>query len=346
MRDVVVGETETIDFWEKETYTATELDSCTTCGACMEECPMNIEHVQTIMDLKRYKGLTLGEIPPEGATAINNVRVNGNPWGVSQDDRLNWAEGMDVQIAEPGKKVDFLYFVGCAGSYDDGNIKVVRDTIELFEKAGVSYAVMGKTEKCCGDPIRRIGDEYTFFEIALENIANINQYDFGKIVSHCPHCLHTLGVEYNKFDEANYETIHHTEVLNQLVKDGKLKPTIPVEEEVTYHDPCYLGRHAGTYDAPRELLESVPGIKINEMAKNKDKAQCCGMGGGNMWYEIHGAKDPVVGRLEHVGETKAPKLATACSYCMINFNSGKGLVKATEELQIEDISQILRKSVK
>ncbi len=163
---------------------------------------------------------------------------------------------------------------------------------------------------------------------------------------YCPHCLHTLGVEYNKFDEANYETIHHTEVLNQLVKDGKLKPTIPVEEEVTYHDPCYLGRHAGTYDAPRELLESVPGIKINEMAKNKDKAQCCGMGGGNMWYEIHGAKDPVVGRLEHVGETKAPKLATACSYCMINFNAGKGLVKATEELQIKGISQILRKSVK
>ena len=163
-RDVIeAAGGEDVDFWEKQVFSATELDSCTTCGACMEECPANIEHVQEIMDLKRYKALTLGEIPAEAATAVNNIKNNGNPWGVSQDDRFAWADGLDVPVIEAGKKVDYLYYVGCAGSYDSSNQKVVKDTVELLHKAGVSFAVMGKTEKCNGDPIRRFGDEYSFF---------------------------------------------------------------------------------------------------------------------------------------------------------------------------------------
>jgi Fe-S oxidoreductase/nitrate reductase gamma subunit len=346
MRDEMDGaKGEDLDFWEKQTYSDIELDSCTTCGACMEECPMNIEHVTTIMDLKRYKALTLGQIPPDAATAANNIRVNGNPWGVAQDDRFNWAEGLDVPVIEAGKKVDYLYYVGCAGSYDAGNQKVVKDTVELLHKAGVSFAVMGKTEKCNGDPIRRFGDEYTFFEVAIENIANMRQYDFGKVVTHCPHCLHTIGKEYAKFDDGDFETIHHTELLADLLKAGKLQPKKEVKEELTFHDPCYLGRHHGQYDAPREVLKAIPGVEIKEMVKNKDKALCCGMGGGNMWYEIHEGNDLVENRLEHVGETKVYKLATSCSFCMINFNSGKGKVKETEELEIEDIASILKKSV-
>ena len=336
---------EDIDFWEKQTFSSVELDSCTTCGACMEECPMNIEHVQEIMGLKRYKALTLGDIPADAATAVNNIRINGNPWGVSQDDRFNWAEGMEVPLIDPGKKVDYLYYVGCAGSYDAGNQKVVKDTVELLKKAGVDFAVMGKTEKCNGDPIRRFGDEYSFFEVAIENIANMRQYDFGKVVTHCPHCLHTIGKEYAKFDDGEFETIHHTELLADLVKSGKLKPTKEVKEELTYHDPCYLGRHHGEYDAPREILNSIPGVELKEMIKNKDKSLCCGMGGGNMWYEVHEGSELVEGRLYHVGETKVEKLATSCSFCMINFNSGKGNKTGTEELQIEDIASILKKSV-
>lgn len=347
-RDLIQTEAkpqEEIDFWEKETYSAVELDSCTTCGACMEECPMNIEHVDLIMELKRYKALTLGEIPAEAATAVNNIKINGNPWGVSQDDRFKWADGMDVPVIEAGKKVDYLYYVGCAGSYDNSNQKVVKDTINLMRKAGVDFAVMGKTEKCNGDPIRRFGDEYSFYEVAIENIANMRQYDFGKVVTHCPHCLHTIGKEYAKFDDGEFETIHHTELLADLVKNGKLKPTKEVKEELTFHDPCYLGRHHGEYNAPRSVLDSIPGVKLKEMKQNKDKALCCGMGGGNMWYEIHEGNDLVENRLHHVGDTKVYKLATSCSFCMINFNSGKGKVKETEELEVEDIASILNRSV-
>lgn len=345
MRDVTEGKKEDVDFWETNTFDPVELDSCTTCGACMEECPVNIEHVQEIMGLKRYKALTLGQIPPEAATAVNNIRVNGNPWGVSQDERFAWADGMDVPVIEQGKKVDYLYYVGCAGSYDNNNQKVVQDTVTLLKKAGVDFAVMGKTEKCNGDPIRRFGDEYSFFEVAIENIANMNQYDFGKVVTHCPHCLHTIGKEYAKFDDGEFETIHHTELLADLLKEGKLKPTKEVKEELTFHDPCYLGRHHGEYDAPRSVLKAIPGIELKEMERSKDKSLCCGMGGGNMWYEIHEGTDMVENRLADVGETKAYKLATSCSFCMINFHSGKGKVKETEELKIEDVASILNKSI-
>ena len=177
-------------------FTSNELDACTTCGACMEECPANIEHVNLIMEARRYKTLTLGEIPPAAADAVNKIKVQGNPWGIAQADRFKWADGLNIPVIEVGKKVDYLYYVGCAGSYDSANQKVVKDTISMLKKAGVSFAVMGKTEKCNGDPIRRFGDEYSFNEIAIENIANMRQYDFGKVVTHCPHCLHTIGKEY------------------------------------------------------------------------------------------------------------------------------------------------------
>ena len=333
------------DLWgETPVFGSSELDSCTTCGACMEECPANIEHVQVIMDLKRYKALTLGDLPPAAADAVNKVKKNGNPWGISQDDRFNWAQGMEVPVIEAGKKVDYLYYVGCAGSYDGSNQKVVKDTVNLLKKAGVSFAVMGKTEKCNGDPVRRFGDEYSFYEIAIENIANMRQYTFDKVVTHCPHCLHTIGKEYAKFDDGVFETVHHTELLSELLSSGKLKALKDVAEELTFHDPCYLGRHHGQYNAPRAILDAIPGVKVKEMERNKDKALCCGMGGGNMWYELPEGEHLALNRLEDIGKTQAPKLATACSYCMINFNSSKGTVKSTEELQVEDIASILAKS--
>lgn len=353
MRDVVdytVGSTPSIfpdkELWgENPIYASNELDACTTCGACMEECPASIEHVQVIMDLKRYKALTLGDLPPAAADATNKIKNNGNPWGISQDDRFNWAEGMDVPVIEAGKKVDYLYYVGCAGSYDGSNQKVVKDTISLLKKAGVSFAVMGKTEKCNGDPVRRFGDEYSFYEIAIENIANMRQYTFDKVVTHCPHCLHTIGKEYAKFDDGVFETVHHTELLSELLRSGKLKALKDVAGELTFHDPCYLGRHHGEYNAPRDILTSIPGVKLIEMKKNKDQALCCGMGGGNMWYELPEGKHLAENRLEQIGETNTPKLATSCSYCMINFNSSKGHVNTTENLQVEDVASILAKSV-
>ena len=334
------------DIWgDSPLFTSNELDACTTCGACMEECPANIEHVNIILEAKRYKALTLGDIPPAAADAINKIKNQGNPWGISQQDRFKWADGLNIPVIEAGKKVDYLYYVGCAGSYDGSNQKVVKDTVAMLKKAGVSFAVMGKTEKCNGDPVRRFGDEYSFYEIAIENIANMRQYDFGKVVTHCPHCLHTIGKEYAKFEDGVFETLHHTELLADLIDQGKLQPEKPVNEELTFHDPCYLGRHHGQYNAPRAILNSIQGIKIKEMDRSKDKALCCGMGGGNMWYELPEGEHIANNRLKDIGEKEVNKLATACSYCMINFNSSKAHVKETENLEVEDIASILAKSV-
>ena len=347
-RDLALGEMgENIDnLWdESPIYQANELDACTTCGACVEECPSHINHLDIILEAKRYKTLTLGDIPPAAGDAVNKIRNNYNPWGISHDDRFKWADGLEVPVIEPGKKVDYLYYVGCAGSYDASNQKVVQDTVKLLKKAGVDFAVMGKTEKCNGDPIRRFGDEYSFFEIAIENIANMNQYTFDKVVTHCPHCLHTIGKEYAKFEDGDFETLHHTELLAELIKSGKLTPEKKLDESTTFHDPCYLGRHHGEYNAPREILKSIPGLEINEMKKNKDQALCCGMGGGNMWYELPEGGDLATKRLKQIGEANKEKLATACSFCMINFNSSKSQVENTENIEINDVSSILAKSV-
>ncbi|MBT7610677.1 MAG: (Fe-S)-binding protein [Bacteriovoracaceae bacterium] len=339
------GETDA-SLWEvNPLFVSNELDSCTTCGACMEECPANIEHINIIIEAKRYKTLMLADIPPAAASATNKIKVNGNPWGIAQDDRFNWADGLDIPVIETGKKVDYLYYVGCAGSYDAANQKVVKDTIMLLKKAGVDFAVMGKTEKCNGDPIRRFGDEYTFFEVAIENITNMRKYEFSKVVTHCPHCLHTIGKEYAKFEDGHFDTIHHTELLADLLKSGKLRPNIKVDENLTFHDPCYLGRHHGQYNAPREILKSIEGVKITEMDKNKDNALCCGMGGGNMWYELPEGEHLAKNRLQQIGETNTPKLATACSFCLINFNSTKAQVGKTENIDIEDVASILAKSI-
>lgn len=339
------GKTDAEIWGDTPIFSANELDACTTCGACMEECPANIEHVNIIMEAKRYKALTLGDIPPAAADAINKIKNQGNPWGISQQDRFKWADGLDVPVIEAGKKVDYLYYVGCAGSYDGSNQKVVKDTIALMKKAGVSFAVMGKTEKCNGDPVRRFGDEYSFYEIAIENIANMNQYEFGKVVTHCPHCLHTIGKEYAKFEDGVFETVHHTELLADLIASGKIYTMRRIEEKLTFHDPCYLGRHHGQYNAPRAILNSIQGLEIKEMARNKDKALCCGMGGGNMWYELPEGEHIANNRLKDIGEKEVNKLATACSYCMINFNSSKAHTKETENLEVEDIASILAKAV-
>ncbi len=337
---------EDAEIWaENPLFQSNELDACTTCGACMEECPANIEHVNIILEAKRYKTLTLGDIPPAAADAANKIKVNGNPWGISQDERFKWADGLDIDVITPEKKVDYLYYVGCAGSYDSSNQQVVKDTVMLLKKAGVSFAVMGKTEKCNGDPIRRFGDEYTFFEVAIENIANMRQYQFDKVVTHCPHCLHTIGKEYAQFDDGDFNTVHHTELLHDLIQSGKLTPSKEVKEDMTFHDPCYLGRHHGEYNAPREILNSIPGVTVKEMERTKDKALCCGMGGGNMWYELPEGEHMSKKRLEDVAETNQPKLATACSYCLINFNSSKSQVDQTENLEIEDVATILAKSI-
>ncbi len=346
LRDLAANPKGSGELWgETPLYVSSELDACTTCGACMEECPMSIEHLKIIMEARRYKTLTLAEIPPQAGDATNKIKNNANPWGIAQHDRFSWAQNLDLPIINENQKVDFLYFVGCAGSYDAANQKVVKDTIRLLKEAKVSFALLGDSEKCCGDPVRRFGDEYSFYEMAMENIATLQKYKFDTIITHCPHCMHTIGKEYAKFEGGSFKTIHHTELLNKLMAEGKLLPKNKISEKVTFHDPCYIGRHDGNYNNARQILKKIDGVSITEMKNNKDRALCCGMGGGNMWYELPEGEHLVKNRLREVGATKTDKLITACSYCLINFNSSKNHINETGKIEIEDIASILAKAV-
>ena len=335
------------ELWdENPLYEANELDACTNCGACMEECPVHNEHVKLIQEAKRYKVLTLGEIQPDAANTVNNIKVNSNPWGIGGSDRFKWASGLDIPVAEPGKHVDYLYYVGCAGSFDADGQKVTMALVDLLKKAGVDFAVLGDAELCCGDTVRRFGDEYSFYEIALANIEIFKEYKFDKIIVTCPHGLHTFGKEYKKFDDSwNYDFIHHTELLAQLIREGKLTPNKTVNETIAYHDPCFLGRHHDCYDSPREILKSIPGVTIKELEKSRDRSLCCGMGGGNMWYEVPEGTDMGENRMKHIADSNVPKVNTSCFYCWSSFNDAKGKDPRTESLKVEDVAITLARSV-
>lgn len=328
-------------FYEEGVITHDEIWSCTNCGACVNECPVGIDQLRTIMDLKRYQTLTLGDIPASAGKAIENIKQYSNPWGLPHADRFKWAENLDVPvITSESPEVEYLYYVGCAGAYDSPNQKVARSLVQLLKACNVSFAVMGKAEKCTGEPVKRLGDEYSFSEIAASNVENLNKLKFKKIVTHCPHCYSTLKNDYQEYG-GTYEVYHHSQILNLLLKTGQLKLPTRIDKDITFHDPCFLGRHNGEYDAPRNVLESIAGLRLHEMKQNKQTSSCCGMGGGNMWYESKGGGKIAETRLKHVAQTPAKTLVTGCSYCLINFKSTFSQVDETKNLEIVDISQIV-----
>jgi Fe-S oxidoreductase len=329
--------------FETGTINFDELFSCTTCGACVQECPVNIEHIEMILDMRRHFVMTQGQPPGTTGDMVKKVQLNGNPWGVAQEDRMKWAEGMDVPVADPQTKIDYLYYVGCAGSYDDRNKKVVRTVVDLLKRANVSFAVIGKDEKCNGDPVRRIGDEYSFNEIAVERVEQIKQYKFNKVITHCPHCFHTIGSEYKAFG-GNFETIHHSQLLAELIAAGRLPMKKSVDKEVVFHDPCYLGRHHGEYDAPREVLKAIPGLKVQEAERNKEKSFCCGMGGGNMWYEMKQGTSMTAERMSQL-KNSSKKIASSCSFCLINFEFGKSTNDKFQDMTVQDISELVKEAI-
>jgi Fe-S oxidoreductase/nitrate reductase gamma subunit len=331
---------ETNHFYESGKITHDEIWACTNCGGCVNECPVGIDQLRTIMQLKRYQTLTLGDLPASAGKAIENIKQYQNPWGLPNKDRFNWADGLDVPvITGDSPEVEYLYYVGCAGSYDNGNQKVARAVVQILKHAGVSFAVMGKAEKCTGEPVRRLGDEYSFAEMANSNVEQLNKLKFKKIVTHCPHCFTTLKNDYKDFG-GNFEVYHHSQILNALHQEGKLKLPTTVEKHVTFHDPCFLGRHNGEYEAPRKLLEAIAGIRLSEMEQSKQTSSCCGMGGGNMWYESEGGGKIVENRLQHVAKTGAKTLVTGCSYCMINFKSTFAQLNETKDLEILDLAEV------
>jgi Fe-S oxidoreductase len=325
--------------------------SCTSCGACVEECPVDIEHVDHIVNMRRFQVLVESEFPAELGGTFRNLEKSGNPWGANKQDRESWIAECDFPVrvvsGELPEEVEYLFWVGCAGAYEDRAKKTTKAVAELLHMAGVNFAVLGKRETCTGDPARRSGNEFLYQILSQENIETFKE-TFGtrgvkKVVVTCPHCFTTIGKDYA---QSGYELqmLHHTQLLNTLVKEGKLK-TSPhkADQKITFHDPCYLGRHNQIYAPPRELLEAS-GCDIEEMPRNQERSFCCGGGGGRMWMEEKIGTRINLNRVDEVIDTGVAEVAVACPFCRIMV--GDGMVARQSDVEVLDVAQVLLRSVK
>ena len=327
-----------------ERITSEELWACTTCKACDEICPVNIEILDKILDMRRYLTLMESDFPAELGNTYRSMENAGNVYGLNQGERGDWAASLEgVEIVEPGSPFDheYLYFVGCAGSFDDRNKKTSRALAKLMQRAGLDFAILGPSEMCNGDQARRSGNEYIFQMLAMQNIETFESMGVKKIVAQCPHCFNVLKNEYPQLG-GNYEVIHHSQLLDQLVASGKLSLAgASLEERVTYHDSCYLGRHNDVYLAPRRVVGSLAGIDLVEMPRNGTKGMCCGAGGARMWMEENIGKKVNDERSQEAVATGASRIAVACPFCYVMFDDGvKGQGK-DEEVKVQDIAEIL-----
>ena len=328
--------------------------SCTTCGACVEQCPVDIEHIDHIVDMRRYQVMMESEFPSELGVLFKNLETKGNPWGQNAKDRTNWIDEVDFDVPVYGKDVEsfegyeYLFWVGCAGAYEDRAKKTTKAVAELLAIAGVKYLVLGEGETCNGDSARRSGNEFLFQQLAAQNVETLNEMFEGvervdrKIVVTCPHCFNTLGREYPQVG-GNYTVLHHTQLLNRLVRDKKLIPVSPVSQDVTYHDPCYLGRHNKEYTAPRELV-GASGATLTEMPRHADRGLCCGAGGARMWMEEHIGKRVNHERVEEALDTGASKIATGCPFCRVMMTDGvddRAEAMGKEKAEVLDVAQLL-----
>ena len=323
---------------------------CTTCGACVQACPVNIEHIDTIVDMRR--NLVMGEsrFPREMQSALQSLETTGNPWGQPPQARLEWMKGSSRQEAleiphiSEAPDAEVLFWVGCAGAFDDRNKKVVYDFARLMQIAGVKFAVLGPDESCTGDPARRMGAEYIYQMLAEQNIEALNEHKPQKIVTICPHCFNTIFNEYPQFGGV-FDVVHHTEYLAELVKEGRLKPTAPMEKTVTYHDPCYNARHNDVWKGAREVIEAIPGTEYEELHRHKHSTFCCGAGGGRMWMEERMGKKVNMERTDEALASASDTLAVGCPFCNIMLSDGVTERHADSEMAVRDIAQILLESI-
>jgi Fe-S oxidoreductase len=328
-----------------ERITPDEIWACTSCKACDEICPVNIEILDKILDMRRYLSLMESNFPTELGTAYRGMENSGNPWGMAQTDRGAWASKADgVHIVEPGSPFDheYLYWVGCAGSFDDKNQKVSVAMAKLMQRAGLDFAILGPSENCTGDPARRSGNEYIYQMLAMQNIETLNGMGAQKIVTQCPHCFNTISNEYPQLG-GNYEVIHHSQLLEWLIAEGRLDLTdARLEERIVYHDSCYLGRHNDVYLAPRRVIGSLGGVEVVEAARNGTRGMCCGAGGARMWMEETIGKKVNDERSQELIATGASRIAVACPYCYIMIDDGtKAAGKEDDEVRVGDISMHL-----
>jgi Fe-S oxidoreductase len=326
-----------------EIIKADELWACTTCMACVQECPAHIDIVDTIIDLRRYLTLSEGTLPSTAPMTLQNIERAGNPWGLAPAERFAWAEGLDVPVLEAGKPVEYLYWVGCSASYDRRNQAIARAVVKILKKAGVSFGVMAE-ERCHGEVARRLGNEYLYQMLADENVGNIKQYAFEKVISHCPHCFNTLKNEYPQFG-GDFEVVHHSVVIRDLLREGRIQPLKPLDKAVAFHDSCYLGRYNGIFDAPRESAIYVPGLRLLEMPRARERGLCCGGGGGQMWMETPAKERVNVIRVKEALTVKPDVVASACPFCLAMVDLGRKVVGAEETLQAKDIAELVAESL-
>ena len=326
--------------------------SCTNCGACVHECPVDIEHIDHISDLRRHQMLIESAFPIEAAGMLKNLESKGDPWGMGAQRRGEWISELDFEVTVADGKipgdVEYLFWVGCAGALEDRARKTTKAIATLLHTAGVKFAVLGPAETCTGDPARRIGNEFVFSMLAQQNVEMLNEAAPRTIVASCPHCFNAIANEYPQLG-GNYQVIHHTQLLARLVEQGKLTPVTPIDEKITYHDPCFLGRHNKVFSPPREIMERVPGVQPQEMHRCRERGFCCGAGGARMWMEERIGKRINIERIDEALGTGPDTISTACPYCLVMLGDAisakKSSGEASESLEIVDVATLLARSV-
>jgi Fe-S oxidoreductase len=318
---------------------------CVTCRACMDACPVFIEHVPKIIDMRRHLVMEASRILPEWQKLFDNVEASGNPWRFPRNARADWAKGAGVPTLAENPDAEYIFWVGCAGSYDERNVKVSLALARLLERAGVSYAILGREESCTGDPVRRVGNEYLYQMQAQQNIETLKQHMPKKVVTACPHCFNTVGTEYRALG-GDFEVIHHSQLLDRLVADGRLRPQERLDAKLTYHDPCYLGRYHDVYDQPRQALSAIPGVQLTEMERHRERGFCCGAGGGHAFCEERTGRRINHLRVEQALEVAPTGVATACPYCLMMFEDGTRAKDVYEALPVADVAELLERATR
>jgi Fe-S oxidoreductase len=323
-----------------ENVTEDVIWACTSCRACEIACPVFIEHTDKIYDIRRNLVMMESRFPAEVQSVFKNMETNATPWAFGASERANWAEGLGIKTMAEEANVDVLLWVGCASSYDDRNKRVLRSFASLLKKAGVKFSILGTEEQCTGDPARRIGNEYLYQTLAQANVETLNRYSVKRIVTACPHCFNTIKNEYKDFG-GTYEVFHHSQFLAKLISEGKIKPTKTLDETITFHDSCYLGRWNNIYEQPRDVLKSLPAARVVEMKNNHDQSMCCGAGGGRMWMEEKIGKRVNVARTEQALDTKAGIIAASCPFCMTMMTDGVKTKEMQDKVRVMDIAELI-----
>jgi len=321
--------------------------SCLTCGACVEECPVDIEHVDTIVEMRRYEVLMESRFPTEAGLMLRNIENQGDPWGLGGAKRTEWTQALDFEVpvitGTIPDDIEYLYWVGCAGALDERARKATQATARLLHRAGVRFAILGPRETCTGDPARRLGNEYLYQEMGKANIATLDEVGAKKVIASCPHCFNSLSREYPDLG-GNFQVIHHSQLLSHLVEEGRLTPGT-MDAKVTYHDPCYLGRHNRVFDEPRNVLDAIGGVEQIEMKRCRERSFCCGAGGARMWMEESLGKRVNLERTDEALGTGADVVSTACPYCLIMLDDAVRARAREDDVKVLDLSQVVEASL-